>query len=148
MSKNNLYMVPHSIPEGDSSHGNSAVDEEEQSYDKIDTHHMLPVFASGRAYVAASFESLLVQSFFSILTPVICEKLVCGQGMQCVIQVEVPLCMVNRTFLDIFRIFSLYHVRCFGLLRTPDKEKKSWLSYAFISPQVYHNTTVYRVVSQ
>ena len=33
----------------------------EELWDAMDTHHVLPVFASGRAFVPSSFESLLVQ---------------------------------------------------------------------------------------
>ena len=84
---------------------------ETRFWDATDTHHMLPVFASARAYVPSSFESLLVQSFFGVLTPLICEKLVCGQAGQTVLQADVPMCMLGKRFLDLFRIMSFHHVR-------------------------------------
>ncbi|CAE7484599.1 unnamed protein product, partial [Symbiodinium microadriaticum] len=82
---------------------------ETRFWDATDTHHMLPVFASARAYVPSSFESLLVQSFFGVLTPLICEKLVCGQAGQTVLQADIPMNMLGRRFLDLFRIMSYYH---------------------------------------
>ena len=82
----------------------------ENFWDAADTHHMLPIFSSARAYVPSSFESLLIQSFFCVLTPLICEKLVCGQGAQTVLQYEIPHKMVGRKFLDLFRLLSHHHV--------------------------------------
>jgi hypothetical protein len=84
--------------------------EESRFWDATDTHHMLPVFASARAYVPSSFESLLVQSFFGVLTPLICEKLVCGQAGQIVLQADVPAKLVGRKFIDLFRSMSKFHV--------------------------------------
>jgi hypothetical protein len=88
---------------------------ENKFWDATDTHHMLPVFASARAYVPSSFESLLVQSFFGVLTPLICEKLVCGQAGQTVLQTEVPACMRGRRFLDLFRFMCSHHVRTLNI---------------------------------
>jgi hypothetical protein len=79
-------------------------------WDATDTHHMLPVFASARAYVPSSFDSLLVQSFFGVLTPLICEKFICGQAGQSVIQTAVPSQLVGRKYIDMFRLFSYHHV--------------------------------------
>jgi hypothetical protein len=86
------------------------INKEETFWDATDTHHMLPVFASARAYVPSSFMSLLVQSFFSVLTPLICEKLVCGQTGQSVIQIALPKKLVGRSFLDLYRVFCFHHV--------------------------------------
>ena len=91
-------------PNADTSSG------ETKFWDATDTHHMLPVFAAARAYVPSSFESLLVQSFFGVLTPLICEKLVCGQAGQTVLQADVPSVLLGRRFLDLFRIMSYNHV--------------------------------------
>jgi hypothetical protein len=85
-------------------------EKEEAFWDPTDTHHMLPVFASARAYVPASFMSLLVQSFYGVLTPLICEKLVCGQNGQSVLQIALPPYLEGRRFLDLYRIFSYNHV--------------------------------------
>lgn len=107
---------------------------EQKFWDATDTHHMLPVFAAARAYVPSTFESLLVQSFFGVLTPLICEKLVCGQSGQTVMQVEVPKKLEGRIFLDLFRKFSYHHLIAFGLYRIPLKSVKAILPYVFISP--------------
>jgi len=107
---------------------------EQKFWDATDTHHMLPVFAAARAYVPSTFESLLVQSFFGVLTPLICEKLVCGQSGQTVMQIDVPNKLVKRPFLDLFRKFSYHHLIVFGLYRIPRKSVKAILPYVFISP--------------
>lgn len=86
------------------------MNKEETFWDATDTHHMLPVFASARAYVPSSFMSLLVQSFFSVLTPLICEKLVCGQTGQSVVQIALPQKLAGRKFLDLYRLFCFHHV--------------------------------------
>mmetsp|Transcript_12619 Transcript_12619/g.13030 ORF Transcript_12619/g.13030 Transcript_12619/m.13030 type:complete len:383 (+) Transcript_12619:2-1150(+) len=108
--------------------------EESRFWDATDTHHMLPVFASARAYVPSSFESLLVQSFFGVLTPLICEKLVCGQAGQIVLQADVPKKMIGRKFLDLFRALSKHHVICFGLYRAPSIHMRAILPYVYICP--------------
>ena len=90
-----------------------------------DTHHMLPVFASARAYVPSSFDSLLVQSFFGSLTPVMCEIFVCGQSGQSIMQIEVPDKLHGRTFYDMFRIFSYHKVSCANyILFLPDQHSE------------------------
>ena len=109
---------------------------ERRFWDAMDTHHVLPVFASGKAYVPASFESLLVQSFYSVLTPVICDKLVCGQNSQTVMQAEVPNILAGRRFMDVFRTLIKYNIICFGLFRAPQTRLKSDLPYLYISPLV------------
>lgn len=83
----------------------------EEFWDATDTHHMLPVFASGRAYVPSCFETLLVQSFFGILTPLLCETLVCGQNGQCVQSVDMPSTLNGRRFIDLLRLFARNRVQ-------------------------------------
>jgi hypothetical protein len=109
---------------------------ERRFWDAMDTHHVLPVFASGKAYVPASFESLLVQSFYSVLTPIICDKLVCGQNTQTVMQVDVPQVLVGRKFIDLLRKLSNHNVVCFGLFRAPQMRLKADLPYLYVSPTV------------
>jgi hypothetical protein len=109
---------------------------ERRFWDAMDTHHVLPVFASGKAYVPASFESLLVQSFYSVLTPTICDKLVCGQSSQTVMQVEVPTNLIGRKFIDLLRTLSNHNVVCFGLFRAPQSRLKADLPYLYVSPTV------------
>jgi hypothetical protein len=80
-------------------------------WDASATHYILPVFASGRAYVPSTFESLLVQSFFGGLAPMICELFVCGQGNQAVLQVNIPKYFFDKTFADLVRFFLSHRVR-------------------------------------
>ncbi len=108
--------------------------QDEELWDAMDSHHVLPVFASARAFVPSSFESLLVQSFYIKLTPMICDKLVCGQLSQTVMQIDVPYRLIGSTFFDLFRIFINFQVLCFGLYRAPQKILGATLPYVYTSP--------------
>ena len=108
--------------------------QDEELWDAMDSHHVLPVFASARAFVPSSFESLLVQSFYIKLTPMICDKLVCGQLSQTVMQIDVPYRLIGSTFCDLFRIFIYFQVLCFGLYRAPQKSLGATLPYVYTSP--------------
>ena len=85
---------------------------------------------------------LLTQSFYLSLTPVICEKLVCGQVDQIMIQIALPWTLVNRTFLDLFRLMMNHKVLCLGLYRAPSDpfvthgNNKALLPYVYLSPHV------------
>jgi hypothetical protein len=85
----------------------------EDVWDAMDSHHVLPVFASAKAFVPASFESLLVQSFYLRLTPVICEKFVVGQLGQTMSSFTIPRQLIGKSFLDVFRLFIVRHAQCF-----------------------------------
>lgn len=124
---NNIVLLP-------SANGESKSVTERRFWDAMDTHHVLPVFAAGKAYVPASFESLLVQSFYSVLTPIICDKLVCGQKNQTVMQAEVPEALIGRRFIDLLRTLSRHNVVCFGIFRAPQQRLKADLPYLYISP--------------
>jgi hypothetical protein len=86
------------------------VNNDDDFWNATDTHHMLPVFAAARAYVPSSFESLLVQSFFGVLSPMMCEIFACGQSGQSIMQIDVPSQLHEHTFLDMFRLFSYHQV--------------------------------------
>lgn len=108
---------------------------ENKLWDALTTHHMLPVFAAAKAFVPTSFESLLVQSFYLSLTPVICEKLVCGQVDQIIIQIALPAVMDGHPFVSLFRLFMNYKVLCLGLYRSAnDLESGALLPYVFLGP--------------
>lgn len=79
-------------------------------WDASESHYILPVFASGRAYVPSTFESLLVQSFFGGLAPMICELFVCGQNSQALLQVDIPLPFIDKTFSDLCLYFLSHRV--------------------------------------
>jgi len=108
--------------------------EEKVLWETIDTHHIFPVYASARVFVPSSFETLLVQSFFVKLTPVICERLICGQLSQTVMQVSLPEGMEEKKFIHIFRAFSCCNVICLGLYRAPREDMGALLPYVFNAP--------------
>lgn len=115
--------------------GDAQHHKENKLWDALTTHHMLPVFAAAKAFVPTSFESLLVQSFYLSLTPVICEKLVCGQVDQIIIQIPLPAVLDGHPFVNLFRLFMNYKVLCLGLYRSAnDGESGALLSYVFLAP--------------
>jgi len=103
-------------------------------WDATNSHHTLPVFASGKAFVPSTFDSLLCQSFFGSLTPVVCEKIVCGQRHQTMFQVDVPQPFWGRDFLLLFRAFSARGLLVFGLYRAQCDEDGSTLPFVFLIP--------------
>ena len=106
----------------------------EELWDAMDTHHVLPVFASAKAFVPGSFEALVVQSYYVKLTPVICEKFVCGQFGQTLCSLPVPKELIGRRFMDLFRLFIANQVVCMGLYRAPQIKLGATLPYVYISP--------------
>jgi hypothetical protein len=111
----------------------------EQLFDATETHHVLPVFAAGQAFVPSCFETLLVQSFYIVLTPIICEKLVSGQLSQTVVQVAIPPALLARKYVDVFRLFMSQRVLCLGLYRAPQKRFGALLPYVYLTPPVGQN---------
>jgi hypothetical protein len=103
-------------------------------WEAVDKNHIFPVYASARVFVPSSFETLLVQSFFVKLTPVICERLICGQLTQTVQQVTVPSQLVGRRFVDCFRLFTAFDCISLGLYRYPRKQIGAMLPFVFNSP--------------
>lgn len=110
-------------------------------WDAMDTHHVLPAFASGKVYVPETFETLLVQSFYNSLTPIICDKLVCGQKGQAVMQAKVPKVVEGWAFLQLYRMFCQFEVVIFGLFRAPSYRNAAPLPYVYICPAM---TTIIR----
>lgn len=113
----------------------------EQLFDATETHHVLPVFAAGQAFVPSCFETLLVQSFYIVLTPIICEKLVSGQLSQTVVQVAIPPALLTRKYVDVFRLFMSQRVLCIGLYRAAQKKFGALLPYVYLTPP--GDTTLY-----
>ena len=114
---------------------------EKQLWEQLDRYNILPVYASARVFVPASFETLLVQSFYVKLTPLICEKFVCGQLGQTFQQVAVPIALAGRKFLDSYRVFLANCVLCLGLYRAPIRHSGALIPYVYISP--FPDDTVY-----
>lgn len=103
-------------------------------WDAMDTHHVLPVFASGKVYVPETFETLLVQSFYNSMTPIICDKLVCGQKGQAVLHAKLPAIVDGWSFLQLFRMFCQFNVIVFGLYRATSLSNNAPLPYIYICP--------------
>ena len=96
------------------------------------------MYASARVFVPSCFETLLVQSFYEKLTPVICEKFVCGQLGQTFQQVDLPRSLHGSRFLDLYRLFIANHVLCIGLYRSPYKNSNALLPYVYITAARSH----------
>ena len=107
---------------------------EKMLWEQVDNYNIFPVYASARVFVPSSFETLLVQSFYIKLTPLICEKFVCGQLGQTFQQADVPIALAGRQFLDLYRLFLANNVLCMGLYRSPIKHSGALIPYVFISP--------------
>ena len=80
-------------------------------WDATNTHHVLPVFASGIAFVPSTFDTILCQSFYNTLIPALCEAMVCGQGHKTIYLIKLPLNYVGMKFIDVFRAFNSRNVR-------------------------------------
>ena len=109
--------------------------DDESSWDAMDSHFVLPVFASARAYVPSSFESLLVQSFYEKLAPILCDTFVCGQKSQSMRSIEVPPSLAGRKFIDTFRLLCANNILCVAVYRAPQQRLGSTLPYVFTSPK-------------
>ena len=100
-----------------------------------DTHHLLPVFASGRAFVPSTFDSLLCQSFYSQFTPLLCEKLVCGSKYQTFFLIPLPVSFVGRYFVDLYRSFISRNIMIIAIYRAPFAADFSFLPFVYTSPK-------------
>jgi hypothetical protein len=50
--------------------------------------------------------SMLLQSFFGVLTPQLCEKLIGGQETQIMLHTHVPSAFFGRKYVDLFRALN------------------------------------------
>jgi len=112
----------------------------EMFWDAMDSHHVLPVFASGTAYIPSCFESLLVSNWFTKITPILCEKFIVGQNAQSFCLVSVPKNFIGKPFVDIFRVFLSNNALCIGIFRSASKV--ALLPYVYLSPSVSVNLVV------
>ena len=89
-------------------------------FDIGETHQMLPVFASGRAFVPSVLDTLLVNSMFDPYNPLFCERLIIGQKFQTMLQIDVPSSFVGSSFQSLFRAFISRNLYVIALYRCPD----------------------------
>jgi hypothetical protein len=106
----------------------------ETSWDAMDSHYVLPVFASAKAFVPSSFESLMVQSFYEKLTPVICDKFVCGQNAQSLRSIKVPSTFNGRKYMDLYRMLCVNRILALALYRAPQQKQGASLPYVVTNP--------------
>eukprot|EP00603_Paraphysomonas_imperforata_P015099 CAMPEP_0114470980 /NCGR_PEP_ID=MMETSP0104-20121206/11558_1 /TAXON_ID=37642 ORGANISM="Paraphysomonas imperforata, Strain PA2" /NCGR_SAMPLE_ID=MMETSP0104 /ASSEMBLY_ACC=CAM_ASM_000202 /LENGTH=1460 /DNA_ID=CAMNT_0001644775 /DNA_START=362 /DNA_END=4744 /DNA_ORIENTATION=+ len=99
-----------------------------------DTHHVIPVFAAGKAFVPTAFDAILIQSFFSSYSLQTCEKLVSGDEAQMMMKMKVPSSFLDRTYVDLFRALNVRGLLVMGLYRVPHRSNEAHLSYVFTNP--------------
>merc|ERR1712065_17114 len=104
-------------------------------WDATNSHHILPVFAAGKAFVPSTFDSLLCQSFFTNLTPLLCEAIVRGQRRQTIFLVDVQRSFHGRPYLDLFRALNSRNVLAVGLYRAKNTSHGSLLPFVFSCPK-------------
>ena len=110
-------------------------------WDVRNHHHVLPVFTAGQAFVPSSFDTLLCQSFYCSLTPLLVESLSCGQKNQTMYQVKIPVTFAGRTFKDLFRACISRNVLLIGLYRAASEENRASLPFVCANPK--HDTILY-----
>ena len=96
----------------------------------------LPIYASGRAFVASSFDPLLIQCFYTIVAASLFETLVIGQKYQAAYQVYLPAHLNGKTFKDVYRSFIARNTLVLGLYRAPTKENEASFDYVYTSPDM------------
>lgn len=99
-----------------------------------DSHHLLAVFASGNAFVPASFDSMLASSFYSAFLPLLAESIICGSKHQSIHQIDVPIPFIGRFFVDLFRAFQSRNLLIIAIYRAPLSSNGSILPYVFTAP--------------
>ena len=98
------------------------------------THHTLPVFASGSAFVPTAMDTILSNCFFDPMAPLMCERLLCGQKHKTMLQLDLPPSFVGRKFIDIYRAFLSKNLLIVGIRRSASLSDKSLLPYVFTCP--------------
>ena len=82
-----------------------------------------------------AIDTILANSYFDQFTPLICERLVCGQDLQTMYQIDIPTSFVNRKFVDIFRAFLSKRIFILAIYRSPDVMEGSLLPYVCTCPR-------------
>jgi len=100
-------MAPLPDDEEDTSPAQSRGNRALNFWGSMDTHHVMPVFAAGRAFVPTAFDAIFIQSFFSSYSLQTCEKLVSGDEAQMMMKMKVPSSFLDRTYVDLFRALNV-----------------------------------------
>ena len=109
---------------------------EDDFFSILHTHHTLPVFASGRAFVPSAIENILSNSFFDVFTPLLCERLISGQKHKTMYQIDLPADFAGRRFVDLFRALLSKGIFVLALYRRPDDHDidTTMLPFVYTSP--------------
>lgn len=99
------------------------------------TYHLFPVFAAGRAFYPSSFDNILCHCFYNYFTPLLYEKLVCGQKYQTIYRIRIPESFAGRWFVDIYRAFVSHFILPLGLYRCPNAAQQSILPFVYTCPR-------------
>ena len=106
-----------------------------EEYSILHSHHTLPVFASGRAFVPSAIDNILSNSFFDAFAPLMCERLLCGQKTKAMFQIDLPMAFVGRPFIDLYRALASKSVHVIALYRSPDdSDGTAILPYVYTCP--------------
>mmetsp|Transcript_666 Transcript_666/g.1549 ORF Transcript_666/g.1549 Transcript_666/m.1549 type:complete len:1617 (-) Transcript_666:372-5222(-) len=127
-------MAPLPDDEEDTSPAQSRGNRALNFWGSMDTHHVMPVFAAGRAFVPTAFDAIFIQSFFSSYSLQTCEKLVSGDEAQMMMKMKVPSSFLDRTYVDLFRALNVRGLLVMGLYRVPHRSNEAHLSYVFTNP--------------
>ena len=98
-------------------------------------HRTYSFFSSFSSSPAVAIDTILANSYFDQFTPLICERLVCGQDQQTMYQIDVPAPFVHRKFVDIFRAFLSKRIYILAIYRSPDVMEGSMLPYVCTCPR-------------
>jgi hypothetical protein len=107
----------------------------QELFNIFSTHHTLPIFASGSAFVPTAMYTILANCFFDPLAPLMCERLLCGQRHKTMFLLDVPPAFVGRHFVDLYRTFMALNLFVLGLRRAASFQDKSLLPYVYTCPR-------------
>jgi hypothetical protein len=107
-----------------------------QFFDFDNQPNSLPIYAAGRAFVASSFDPLLVQCFYTTIAATFFESLVIGQKYQAVFQILVPEHLIGVVYKDVFRTFIARNILILGIYRAPTTQNEATFDYVYTSPDL------------
>jgi hypothetical protein len=107
----------------------------QELFNIFSTHHTLPIFASGSAFVPTAMDTILANCFFDPLAPLMCERLLCGQRHKTMFLLDVPPAFVGRHFVDLYRTFLSLNLFVLGLRCAASFQDKSLLPYVYTCPR-------------
>ena len=95
----------------------------------------LPIYASGKAFIADSFDSLLVQCFYRPILAQFFEALVLGQKFQTTFQIDLPVRFCGQKFSRVYRFFISRNILVMAIYRATTDENGALFPYVYLSPR-------------